>query len=83
MVKTYYQIPVNSSDQPKIAITTFFGLFKLILTFFELRNVAQTFQCFMSEVLQDLNFTYAYIDDIFIASTLFRRQAHQTHRTST
>lgn len=33
-----------------------------------LRNAAQTFQRFMDEVLQDLDFCYVYIDDILIAS---------------
>lgn len=35
---------------------------------FGLRNAAQTFQRFINEVLQGLEFCYAYIDDILIAS---------------
>lgn len=36
---------------------------------FGLRNAAQTFQRFINQVLQGLDFSYAYIDDLLIAST--------------
>lgn len=36
---------------------------------FGLRNAAQTFQRFLDEVLRGMDFCYAYIDDILIAST--------------
>jgi len=36
---------------------------------FGLRNTAQTFQRFIDSVLEGLNFCYAYIDDILIASS--------------
>ena len=36
---------------------------------FGLRNAAQTFQRFINEVLRGLPFTYAYIDDLLVAST--------------
>jgi hypothetical protein len=35
---------------------------------FGLRNAAQTFQRFIDEVLRDLDFCYAYIDDVLVAS---------------
>jgi len=35
---------------------------------FGLHNTAQTFERFIDEVLRDLDFCYAYIDDILIAS---------------
>ena len=35
---------------------------------FGLRNAAQIFQRFINEVLRDLEFAYAYINDILIAS---------------
>lgn len=44
---------------------------------FGLRNATQTFQRFMDEVLQGLDFCYDYIDDILIASeTLDEHLAH-------
>jgi hypothetical protein len=36
---------------------------------FGLRNAAQTFQRFIDEVLRGLDFCYAYIDDVLVAST--------------
>ena len=37
---------------------------------FGLNNVAQTFQRFIDKVLRDLHFSYAYIDNLLIASSI-------------
>ena len=37
---------------------------------FGLRNAAQTFQRFIDKVLRGLHFTYAYVDDVLIASAM-------------
>ena len=44
---------------------------------FGLRNAAQTFQRFIDQVLRGLPFTYAYIDDLLIASSTANE--HEQH----
>ncbi|XP_070133562.1 uncharacterized protein [Drosophila bipectinata] len=59
------------------AIITPFGLFEFLFMTFGLRNAAQTFQRHINDVIQGLDFVFAYIDDILIASE--SEAQHETH----
>jgi len=69
LIKAYHQIHVAEEDIPKITITTLFGIYEFIKIFFDLKNAAQTFQCFIDGILERLEFYYVYIDYILIASS--------------
>ena len=69
LVHAYHQIPVHPDIIPKTTISTSLGLFVFLHMPFGLHNAAQTFQRFIDEVLRVLDFVYAYIDNVLIASS--------------
>lgn len=68
LAKAYQQIPVFEPHICKTAIITPFGLFEHPFMGFGLRNAGQTFQRFIDEVVQGLDFCYSYVDDILVYS---------------
>lgn len=74
LVKPFNQILIKEEDKPKTTIITPFGLFKFLHMTFGLKNALQTLRRIINEVLLSLDFVYAYIDDILIASSSFEEQ---------
>lgn len=75
--KAFHHIPVAEKKTPKTAVITPFGWFEFTRMPFGLRNAAQTFQRLINEVMNGLDFVFAYIDDLLIAS--FSPKKHEHH----
>ncbi|GBN24924.1 Transposon Ty3-I Gag-Pol polyprotein, partial [Araneus ventricosus] len=68
LFKAYFQIPISEADKQKTSIITPFGLYEFNVMSFGLRNAPSTFQRFINEVFFELDFVFAYLDDILVAS---------------
>ena len=68
LTQAYHFIPVRTSDIPKTAMITPFGLYEYLYMPFGLKNAASTFQRFMDNILIGMKGVFVYLDDILIYS---------------
>ena len=76
LFKAYFRIPITEENKPNAVIITQFGLFEFNIMSFRLRNTPSTFQKFIHQVFQDLEFTFIFLDDALIA---FEAKEHFKH----
>ena len=76
-LKGHHQIPMAPQDAEKTLIITPISLYQHKIMTFGLRNSGNTYQRFISQVTRGLDFCFAYVDDILIASRSL--EAHKRH----
>lgn len=68
LYKGFYHIPVAAESVAKTAVITPFGLFEFLRMQFGLCNVAQTFQCFMDQIVASWDSVFVYVDDVLVST---------------
>ncbi|XP_068200632.1 uncharacterized protein [Palaemon carinicauda] len=77
LLRGYYQIPLTDRAKLISAFITPFGLFQYERLPFGLTNAPAIFQRLVNSVIQDLDGTYVYIDDIVVTSDTLDEHIHR------
>ena len=77
--KGNHQIPVAKQDQQKTSVITLVGLYEYTKMLFGIRNWGNTFQRFMDQVTRGLDFCFACVDDVLVASSSFEEHRSPLH----
>uniref|UniRef100_A0AC34GW57 Reverse transcriptase domain-containing protein n=1 Tax=Panagrolaimus sp. ES5 TaxID=591445 RepID=A0AC34GW57_9BILA len=64
----YHQVPLDEESQKLTMVTTPFGYFKFLVAAMGLKTLPSDFQQIMDDMLHDMPFASAYLDDILIFS---------------
>ena len=73
----YHHIPLDEPSIPKMVFNSPFGKYEYVKVPFWLAQAPAYFQELMTEILKDLNFAIAYLDDIIIFSRM--AEEHLSH----
>jgi hypothetical protein len=68
LAKGYYQVPVRVQDHDKTAFISPQGKYWFKMMPFGFKGAPTTFQCLMDQLLDGLDFAFAFIDDIAVCS---------------